>query len=119
MKEIKRGQIYYADLSPTVGSEQDGIRPVLILQNDRGNQFSPTTIVAPITSRKTKSCLPTHVRITAEGLKSDSVVLLEQIRTIDKSRLDGYVDKLSKDTMGKVDHAIIVSMGLKYMETLF
>ncbi len=118
MKQVKRGEIYFADLSPVVGSEQMGIRPVLILQNDRGNKHSPTTIVAAITSRKTKPKLPTHVKINTEGLQRESIVLLEQIRTIDKSRLGDYVGKLDKDMMGKVDHAIIKSFGIKYMEVL-
>ena len=91
MKEIKRGEIYYADLSPVRGSEQGGIRPVLILQNDVGNKYSPTTIVAAITSRTTKACLPTHVSFTADFMKAESIVLLEQIRTIDKERLANYV----------------------------
>lgn len=118
MKQIKRGDIYLADLNPVVGSEQDGIRPVLILQNDMGNRYSPTTIVAAITGRKTKTELPTHVKITVTGLKTESIVLLEQIRTIDKTRLNEYIGKLDKDTMGKVDHAIITSLGVKYMEVL-
>mgnify|MGYP000159828738 FL=1 len=118
MNDIKRGQIYYADLSPIVGSEQDGCRPVLILQNDMGNRFSPTTIVAPITSTKLNTHFPTHVRVDIEGLVSGSVVLLEQIRTIDKRRLDEYVGKLDKNLMGKVDHAIITSLGIKVMEGL-
>lgn len=99
MKEIKRNDIYYAELNPVVGSEQGGLRPVLILQNDTGNKYSPTTIVAAITSRQSKSRLPTHVNITADGLAKDSVVLLEQIRTIDKSRLTEYVGRLDKQTM--------------------
>lgn len=107
-----------ADLSPVVGSEQDGFRPVLILQNDTGNKYSPTTIVAPITSTKPDSRMPTHVRVNVEGLVSGSVALLEQIRTIDKRRLDDYVGKLNKDMMGKVDHAIITSLGIKVMEGL-
>ena len=118
MKDIKRREIYYADLSPVVGSEQGGIRPVLILQNDTGNHYSPTTIVAAITGRKTKGKLPTHVEIDTEGLNSNSIVLLEQIRTIDKSRLTECIGKLDKATMGKVDHAIIASFGIKYMEKL-
>lgn len=118
MNQIKRGEIYYADLSPAIGSEQDGIRPVLILQNDVGNKHSPTTIVAAITSRQTKSKLPTHVYINTDGLKSTSIVLLEQLRTIDKSRLTERVGKLDKAAMGKVDHAIITSFGIKYMENL-
>ena len=91
MKEIKRGEIYYADLSPVVGCEQDGVRPVVILQNDVGNRHSPTTIVAAITSKRTKTVFPTHVAIQAEGLEKDSMVLLEQIRTIDKARLLAYI----------------------------
>lgn len=118
MKRIKRGDIYLADLSPVVGSEQDGIRPVLILQNDTGNQYSPTTIVAAITSKTDKTTLPTHVKIKTDVLKCSSIVLLEQIRTIDKTRLNEYIGKLDKDTMGKVDHAIITSLGVKYMEVL-
>ena len=118
MKEIKRGEIYYADLSPAVGSEQGGVRPVLVLQNDTGNRHSPTTIVAAITSRGKKAELPTHVNITAAGLKTQSTVLLEQIRTIDKTRLAEYVGRLDKDSMGKIDHAIITSFGIKYMEAL-
>ena len=118
MNQFKRGEIYYADLSPAIGSEQDGIRPVIILQNDMGNKHSPTTIVAAITSSKSKHHLPTHVRIMEDILKSDSIVLLEQIRTIDKCRLGEYVGKVSKTTMGKIDHAIIPSLGIKVMEVL-
>ena len=118
MKQIKRGEIYYADLSPIVGSEQGGLRPVLVLQNDMGTRYSPTTIVAAITSRETKSDLPTHVKIDADGLKTASTVLLEQIRTIDKSRLGQYVGRTDKDTMGKIDYALIASFGLKYMAVL-
>lgn len=118
MEKVKRGEIYYADLSPVVGSEQGGVRPVLILQNDMGNRYSPTTMVAAITSRKTKSDLPTHVSIFVTGLKSESIVLLEQIRTIDKTRLGEYIGKLGKDDMGRVDHAIFVSLGIKTMEKL-
>ena len=118
MKIIKRGEIYYADLSPAVGSGQDGLRPVIVLQNDMGNKHSPTTIVAAITSRESKAHLPTHVKISADGLKASSIVLLEQIRTIDKSRLGQYVGRAEKDTMGRIDHAIISSFGLKPMEVL-
>ncbi len=118
MNQMKRGEIYFADLSPVVGSEQGGVRPVLILQNDMGNRYSPTTMVAAITGRKTKADLPTHVRISDAGLKSESIVLLEQIRTIDKTRLGEYVGKLDKDDMGRVDHAILVSLGIKAMEEL-
>ena len=118
MRNVKRGEIYYADLSPVVGSEQDGTRPVLVIQNDTGNKFSPTTIVAAITSKSDKAKLPTHVIVHAEGLDVESVVLLEQIRTIDKCRLIRYSGKLDKSAMGRVDHAIIVSFGIKYMEGL-
>ena len=118
MKKVKRGEIYYADLSPIIGSEQDGMRPVLVLQNDVGNKHSPTTIVAAITSRKTKAALLTPVTLTAEFMKSESIVLLAQIRTIDKTRLGECIGKIDKDTMGAVDKAIIVSFGIKYMEVL-
>lgn len=116
--EVKRREIYFADLSPTVGSEQDGVRPVLILQNDIGNECSGTTIVAPITSSQTKKPQPTHVSVHVDGLAKDSIALLEQIRTIDKSRLLDYVGKLDKDAMGKIDYAIIKSLGIKVMEEL-
>lgn len=112
MKQIKRGEIYYADISPTIGSEQGGNRPVLILQNDVGNRYSPTTIVAPITSKKVYRNFPTHVQIQADGLYFRSVVLLEQIRTIDKCRLGSYVGKLEPQTMAQVDHTILTSLGL-------
>ncbi len=119
-KNVKRGEIYYANLCPVVGSEQGGIRPVLILQNDTGNKHSPTTIVAAITSIKTKAKanLPTHVPFTENCLKSESIVLLEQIRTIDKSRLNEYIGKINKKTMSAVDKALITSFGIKYMEEL-
>ena len=113
MKQIKRGEIYYADLSPIVGSEQGGLRPVLVLQNDMGNRYSPTTIVAAITSRETKSDLPTHVKIDADGLKTASTVLLEQLRTLDKSRLGEYMGSVGEDKMREVDAALNVSVGLK------
>ena len=117
-RKVNRGEIYYADLSPVIGSEQSGFRPVLIIQNDRDNETSPTTIVAAITSRKTKAALPTPVTFMAEFMKSESIVLLEQIRTIDKTRLGECIGKIDKDTMGAVDKAIIVSFGIKYMEVL-
>ncbi|MDD6659961.1 MAG: type II toxin-antitoxin system PemK/MazF family toxin [Eubacteriales bacterium] len=111
---IKRGEIYYADLSPVVGSEQGGVRPVLIVQNDIGNKFSPTVIAAAITSQKDKSALPTHIEVDAVncGLAKDSVVLLEQVRTIDKRRLKEKMGSLDTADMGKVDHALSVSFGL-------
>jgi mRNA interferase MazF len=107
--EIKRGQIYYADLSPVVGSEQGGYRPVLIVQNDIGNKHSPTTIAAVITSIQTKHKLPTHINIQ---LVKDSVILLEQIRTIDKRRLKCLMETLDEDTMAVVDKAIKISLGV-------
>lgn len=111
---IKRGEIYYADLSPVVGSEQGGMRPVLIVQNDTGNKHSPTVIAAAITSQTGKARLPTHIELNAQsvGLSRDSVILLEQIRTIDKSRLRERMGKLDENTMTKVDNAIAVSFGL-------
>lgn len=113
---VKRGEIYYADLSPVVGSEQGGVRPVLIVQNDVGNKFSPTVIAAAITSQKDKSRLPTHIALSAEncGLSKDSVVLLEQIRTIDKRRLKERMGKLDIPSMQNVDRALTVSFGLNF-----
>jgi len=112
--EIKRGDIFYADLAPHVGSEQGGIRPVLVIQNDIGNKYSPTVIVAAITSQIGKAKFPTHVEIRAGefGLSRDSVILLEQIRTIDKVRLKNKVGKLSEEVMEKVNQAILISLGL-------
>ena len=114
MSIVKRGDIFYADLSPVVGSEQGGMRPVLIVQNDTGNRHSPTVIAAAITSQTGKAKLPTHIELTAQsyGLTRDSVILLEQIRTIDKSRLRERMGKLDQATMTKVDNAIAVSFGL-------
>ncbi|WP_099204355.1 type II toxin-antitoxin system PemK/MazF family toxin [Scatolibacter rhodanostii] len=111
---IKRGDIYYADLSPVVGSEQGGVRPVLIVQNDVGNKFSPTVIAAAITSQRDKTNLPTHIEINAgnTGLMKDSVVLLEQVRTIDKHRLKEKMGSLDDGAMNKVNQAISVSFGL-------
>ena len=110
-RKIKRGEIYYADLNPVIGSEQGGIRPVLIVQNDVGNKYSPTVIVAPLTSKQKKSPLSTHVSLSSvsAGLSRDSIALLEQIRTIDKSRLYEFVGSLNRKTMRKVNHAIHVS----------
>ncbi len=110
---IKRGDIYYADLSPVVGSEQGGIRPVLIVQNDIGNKYSPTVIAAAITSQTGKNRLPTHIDVNAcSGLAKDSVILLEQIRTIDKRRLKEKMGHLDSDVMAKVNEAISISFGL-------
>lgn len=116
MKEISRGEIYYADLSDTVGSEQEGQRPVLILQNDKGNQHSTTTIGAAITSSKKKKPLPTHVTLTADGLERRSIVLLEQLRTVDIRRLGRYVGTVAQEEMEAVDKAAAVSLGLKIQE---
>ena len=111
---VKRGDIFYADLSPVVGSEQGGIRPVVIVQNDVGNRHSPTVIAAAITSQTAKAKLPTHIEVYADkyGLAKDSVILLEQIRTIDKTRLKEKMGHLEDDLMMKVDNAINVSFGL-------
>lgn len=111
---VKRGDIYYADLSPVVGSEQGGLRPVLIIQNDIGNRYSPTVIAAAITSRLGKTKLPTHIDIYADrvGLQKDSVILLEQIRTLDKRRLKEKMGHLDDASMRAVDNAIAVSFGL-------
>ncbi len=112
--KVKRGDIYYADLSPVIGSEQSGIRPVLIIQNDIGNKFSPTIIAIAITSRL-KAKLPTHIGIegTKYGLDKDSVILAEQIRTLDKKRLKSKVGTLDKDTMEKVKRALEISFGIR------
>ena len=111
---IKRGEIYYADLSPVVGSEQGGIRPVLIVQNDVGNKFSPTVIAAAITSQRFKTDHPTHIQVNADncGLAKDSIVLLEQVRTLDKKRLREKMGNLNKSDMYKIDKALSVSFGL-------
>lgn len=111
---IKRGDIYYADLSPVIGSEQGGMRPVLIIQNDTGNKHSPTVIAAAITSQINKAKLPTHIELGAKsyGLTRDSVVLLEQIRTIDKRRLKERMGRIDHQLMDRVDNAIAVSFGL-------
>ncbi|CAK7085202.1 type II toxin-antitoxin system PemK/MazF family toxin [Tissierella carlieri] len=111
---VKRGDIYYADLSPVIGSEQGGVRPVLVIQNDVGNKYSPTIIIAAITSQINKAKLPTHVEINAPeyGLPKDSVVLLEQIRTIDKKRLRERIGRFSEEMMSNVDECLKISLGL-------
>ena len=110
---VKRGELYYADLSPVVGSEQGGIRPVLVVQNDVGNKYSPTVIAAAVTSKINKAKLPTHIELpSAYGLAKDSVILLEQIRTIDKRRLREHMGRLDDKQMSMVDDAIAVSFGL-------
>lgn len=117
-KTIKRGDIYYAELNPVIGSEQGGTRPVLIISNDIGNRHSPTVIVAAITSRvHTKAKLPTHTAIRDfEGLNKDSIILLEQIRTIDKKRLQEYIGMLSESEMARVDKALAISVSLNILK---
>ena len=118
LTQVRRGDIFYADLSPVVGSEQGGLRPVLIVQNDIGNRYSPTVIAAAITSRMSKTKLPTHIDVcraeisTDPGLARDSVILLEQIRTLDKRRLKEKMGHLDDHLMAQVDSAILVSFGL-------
>ena len=113
--EISRGDIYYADLSPVVGSEQGGVRPVLVIQNNVGNKFSPTVIAAAITSQINKANMPTHIEIGAAdyGLSKDSVILLEQVRTIDKKRLKERIGHLNENLMNRVNEAIEISLGLE------
>ena len=110
---IKRGELYYADLSPVVGSEQGGVRPVLVVQNDVGNKYSPTVIAAAVTSKLNKARLPTHIELCAEdyGLTKDSVILLEQIRTLDKRRLKERIGALDPALMRRVDVALKISLG--------
>ena len=110
---IKRGELYYADLSPVVGSEQGGVRPVLVVQNDVGNKYSPTVIAAAVTSEINKAKLPTHIELPCNsyGLQKDSVILLEQIRTLDKRRLKERIGELNENTMTRVDKAILISLG--------
>jgi len=112
---VKRGDMYYADLSPVVGSEQGGVRPVLIVQNDIGNKYSPTVIAAAITSQINKAKMPTHIEINAEsyGLAKDSVILMEQIRTIDKKRLKERIGHIDEPLMSQVDEALAISFGLE------
>lgn len=116
---VKRGDIYYADLSPVVGSEQGGVRPVLIIQNDIGNRYSPTVIAAAITSQRDKTKLPTHIQVNADGcgLAKDSIVLLEQVRTIDKQRLKEKMGCLDNNSMDRVNQALSVSFGLQGLNT--
>ena len=114
-KAIRRGDLFYADLNPVVGSEQGGIRPVLVLQNDVGNHFSPTVVAAAITSRKAKNSLPTHILLeNVPGLAPTSLLLLEQLRTIDRKRLRGYIGRISKEKMLEVDAALAISIGIGY-----
>lgn len=114
-KTIRRGDLFYADLNPVVGSEQGGIRPVLVIQNDVGNHFSPTVVAAAITSRKAKNSLPTHILLeNVPGLAPTSLLLLEQLRTIDRKRLRGYIGRISKEKMLEVDAALAISIGIGY-----
>ncbi len=117
---VRRGDIYYADLSPVVGSEQGGVRPVLIIQNDVGNRFSPTVIAAAITSQRSKANLPTHILLEAgtTGLAKDSIVLLEQVRTLDKHRLKERMGRVDGRSMSLVDQALSVSFGLSAREPM-
>ncbi len=112
MMIVKRGDIFYADLSPVVGSEQGGIRPVLIVQNDIGNKYSPTVICAAITSQINKAKLPTHIELNSQRMEKDSVILLEQVRTIDKKRLREKICRLDNNLMKKVSKALSVSFGI-------
>lgn len=112
-KHVHRGELYYAELSGAVGSEQDGVRPVLIIQNDAGNRNSPTTIIAPLTGKPNKAFLPTHIALDKQGgLTEKSLVLLEQIRTVDKSRLLNYIGTVDAKTMAQVDDGIRISFGI-------
>ena len=114
-KAIRRGDLFYADLNPVVGSEQGGIRPVLVIQNDVGNHFSPPVVAAAITSRKAKNSLPTHILLeNVPGLAPTSLLLLEQLRTIDRKRLRGYIGRISKEKMLEVDAALAISIGIGY-----
>ena len=114
-KAIRRGDLFYADLNPVIGSEQGGIRPVLVIQNDVGNHFSPTVVAAAITSRKAKNSLPTHILLeNVPGLAPTSLLLLEQLRTIDRKRLRGYIGRISKEKMLEVDAALAISIGIGY-----
>ncbi|MBP5242439.1 MAG: type II toxin-antitoxin system PemK/MazF family toxin [Clostridia bacterium] len=112
MLNVKRGELYYADLSPVVGSEQGGVRPVLVVQNYVGNRYSPTIIAAAVTSKQSKAKLPTHIELPSSfGLAKDSVILLEQIRTLDKRRLKERIGELPDETMSLVNKAILISLG--------
>ena len=112
---VRRGDLYYADLSPVVGSEQGGVRPVIVVQNDIGNKYSPTIIVAPVTSQMNKAKLPTHVKLKGNkyGLPKNSVALMEQLRTIDKTRLREKIGTFSADIMSKIDEAISISLAIE------
>ena len=113
---ILRGELYYADLEPVIGSEQGGERPVVVIQNNKGNRHSKTVIIAPLTTSAIKPTLPTHVEIYAEGLRSTSIVLLEQIRTIDKQRISRYVGSVSDSDMKQIEQAILISLEMDRVE---
>lgn len=119
MAKVRRGDVFYAELDPVIGSEQGGVRPVLIIQNDVGNQHSPTTIVAAITGQLSKAKMPTHVDLAGKenGLAKNSVVLVEQVRTIDKTRLKEYICTLDRQIMDQVDQALLISMGLHWQSS--
>ena len=112
-KPILRGELYYADLDPVIGSEQGGERPVVILQNNKGNQHSPTVIVVPLTTQKIKPRLPTHVMVSSSGLRSSSLVLLEQIRTIDKQRMRNHIGTVTDTEMREIEKAVLASVGIR------
>ena len=112
-RKYKRGEIYYADLSPVIGSEQGGYRPIVILQNNRGNKHSPTVVVASITSRLGKHKIPTHVKMSSVRLEKHSIALLEQIRTIDKSRIKEYIGNATKAEMKEIEAVLLISVGIK------
>ena len=115
-KQILRGELYYADLEPVIGSEQGGERPVVILQNNKGNQHSPTVIVAPLTTQKIKPRLPTHVMVSSSGLRSSSLVLLEQIRTIDKQRMRNHIGAVTDTEMKEIEKAVLARVGISIAE---
>ena len=117
IQTVKKNEIYFADLNPIQGSEQGGLRPVLILQNDMGNKHSPTTIIAPITSIQKKTYLPTHVFMGADVLPKDSYILLEHIRAIDKTRLRNFIGRIEAETIKKVNQAICISLDINKEET--
>ena len=117
IQTVKKNEIYFADLNPIQGSEQGGLRPVLILQNDVGNKHSPTTIIAPITSIQKKTYLPTHVFMGADVLPKDSYILLEHIRAIDKTRIRNFIGRIEAETIKKVNRAICISLDIKKEET--
>ena len=112
-KPILRGELYYADLEPVIGSEQGGERPVVILQNNKGNQHSPTVIVAPLTTQTIKPKLPTHVTVSGDGLRASSLILLEQIRTIDKKRMRNHIGTVTNDEMQEIEKAVLASLGIE------